>query len=246
MRGLWRNTGTRIFLVTLLVYGVCPPFTSFDSFWAVPTALSLIRHGNARVDEYVASAPQASHYALDCVPPVGTAVRYEQARGCPGGHWYNFFPLGVSVLAAPLIFVLQLVTDLFAAAFPTAGASISQPIIASFLKGDLVGGHAVAELGCAATFGAISVWLFYRTLLLFGPPKQAVLLSLLFAFGTAEWSTASRNLLQHGATVMCLLAALYLLIAARGRPRLAAYASLPLAAAFIRRRSDVICHAPLS
>ena len=49
--GLW------LFFGVLLVYSICPPFISYDSYWSVPTALSIIRHGSTAVDEFVPSAP---------------------------------------------------------------------------------------------------------------------------------------------------------------------------------------------
>ena len=52
-----RATGLWLFAGVLLVYSICPPFISYDSYWSVPTALSIMRHGSTAVDEFVASAP---------------------------------------------------------------------------------------------------------------------------------------------------------------------------------------------
>jgi hypothetical protein len=224
----------------LFLYSICPPFTSYDSYWSVPTALSIIRHGSTAVDEFVPSAPPDSHDGLECVPAVGPPVRYGQAHGCPGGHWYSFHPIGVPVLALPLIFLLKIKAAFWGPLLPKAGPLFAQPVIAAFFSGDLVAGRSLAELWCASTFGAIAVWLQYRIASRFLPRRQAVWLALLFAFGTSEWSVASRNLLPHGLSVLLLSAALYLALIAREEPSDIRLAGLALALAFTVRPSNAI------
>ena len=203
-------TGLWLFLGVLFIYSICPPFISYDSYWSVPTALSIIRHGSTAVDEFVPSAPVDSHYGLECVPAVGPPLLYKWANGCPGGHWYNLYPIGVPVLALPLIFLLKIKAAFWGPLVPKTGSLFGQTVVAAFFSGDLVAGHSLVELWCASTFGAIAVWLQYRIASRFLPRRQAVWLALLFAFGTSEWSIASRNLFPQGLTVLLLSAALYL------------------------------------
>lgn len=224
----------------LLVYSICPPFISYDSYWSVPTALSIMRHGRTAVDEFVPSAPVDSRYGLECVPAVGPPVLYEQANGCPGGHWYNLFPIGVSVLALPLIFLMKIAVAALGPVVPRTGPLFSQPVVAAFFSGDFVGGHSLAELWCASTFGAITVWLQYRIASRFLRWRQAVWLALLFAFGTSEWSLASRNLFPHGLTLLLLSAALYVALLAREEPSRIRFAGLALALAFTVRPSNAV------
>ncbi len=211
--------------VVFLIYCACPPFTSFDSYWTVPTALSLMRHGSTAVDEYVAGAPAAAGYALE--------------HG-PDGHWYNRYPETVPVLALPLVAVARLAAAV-TARLPWVPDVPSYPPVAAFLHGDVVGGHALVELWCAAVFGVVAVWLQYRIAVLFLPGREAMLLTLVFAFGTSEWSIGSRNLGQHGLTALLLSLALYLLLT--GREELSA---LPLALAFTVRPSNAISVAALT
>ena len=227
--------GLRLFLLALLVYSICPPFTSNDSYWTVPTALSLIAHGSTAVDEFVARTPLVSRHGLECVPRDGQGVKYDNANGCPNGHWYNWSPVGVSMLSAPLVLLMKLAAGIFAAAFPRAGRMVSQPAISAFLSGDLFGGHVLVELWCASTFGAITVWLQYRIASRFVAHRTALWLAVLLAFGTSEWSVASRNLYQHGLVALLLSAALYLAVRAREEPRWIALAGVPLALAFTVR-----------
>jgi hypothetical protein len=144
------------------------------------------------------------------------------------------------VLAAPLVAVIRAGTAAFAAVFPGAAAKAPHPLIAAFLSGDLAGGRAIAELLCAAFFGALAVWVFYRLAREFLDRRPAILLSLLFAFGTPEWSIGSRNLMQHGLTVLLLNVAVYIAVLARKRPALIQFLSIPLALAFTVRPSSLI------
>lgn len=232
--------GKRLFLSALLIYSVCPPFTSFDSYWTVPTALSLIRHGSTAMDGYVAAAPPTARLALECVPAGGPAFPYQSGAGCPGGHWYNSFPAGVPVLALPLVLAMKVAASCFAAVFPGAARMVSQPAIAAFLAGDLFGGHVLVELWCAAAFGAITVWLQYRIARRFVTERAAVGLAVVFALATSEWSVASRNLGQHGLTALLLSAALWLALRARQDAKWVRFASVPLALAFTVRPANAI------
>jgi hypothetical protein len=216
--------GARLFAAALAVYCVCPPFTGYDSYYVVPTALSLIHHGTTAVDEFVPNAPEVSRYAV------------EKA----GGHWRNAYPLAVPVLAAPLIAAVDLGTAAIAKVFPGAAARAPHPIIAAFLSHDLIGGRPLVELFCGAFIGATTVWVAWRICLLLLPARQAVWLTLLFAFGTTQWSIASRNLMQHGFSILLLTLAVYLAILARQRPRLIAWAAVPVALSFTVRPSNCI------
>jgi len=234
------SPGFWLFVGVLLVYSICPPFVSYDSYWSVPTALSIIRHGSTAVDEFVPSAPPESHYALECVPPVGPPVPYGFANGCPGGHWYNLYPIGVPVLALPLILLLKIKAAFWGPLLPKTGPLFAQPVVAAFFSGDFVAGHSLVELWCASTFGAIAVALQYHIASRFLPRRQAVWLALLFAFGTSEWSVASRNLFPHGLTLLLLSAALYLALVAREQPSRIRLAGLALALACTVRPSNAI------
>lgn len=225
----------------LLVYSVCPPFTSYDSYYTVPTMLSLLRHGSFAVDAFVPAAPAVADFGLDCVPPHGKAIPYDAVRGCPGGHVYSFYPIGTTLLALPAAAAVMTVSKAIAAAFPGAHHLIKQPAIAAFLNGDPLGSYQLIELWSGAFIGALAACVVYRTALRFLPPRQALFVVLIFAFGTTQWSTASRALWQHGPSVLLLAVALDLLLEGR-----IAIAALPLAAAFITRPSNFIAVALLT
>lgn len=230
--------GAKLFAAALLVYVVCPPFLSYDSYYTVPTALSLLRHGTTAVDDYVRSAPAVADYALVCVPPGGREIRGRNFAACAGGHWHNYFSPGVPALAAPLVGATLLATKTIAALHPAPVAA--QPNIAAFFAGDLVGGRPLTELACAAVFGALAVWLQYAIARRFVERRFALGYALLFGFGTSEWSIASRNLGQHGLTVLLLSAAIYCAVRAFDDSRWIAYSAVPLALAFTVRPSNCI------
>jgi len=193
MRVNWKSGGVGLFLGTWIVYSICPPFTSYDSYWTVPTALNILAHGTTNVDQYQSGVPAVGRYGLECVPASGRPMSDPGPGGCRNGHWYNWFPVAVSFFALPLIALLKLLAAAVGPWVRHAGSVFSLPPVAAFFAGDFVEGHPLAELWCASTFGAITVWLEYRIAKLFLPSRQAIWLALLFAFGTSEWSMASRG-----------------------------------------------------
>ncbi|HEV3331439.1 MAG TPA: hypothetical protein VG096_10685 [Bryobacteraceae bacterium] len=242
----WHAGGIRLALFVWLVYSVCPPFTSYDSFWSVPTALSVLRHGTTNVDEFVAAAPRDARWGLECVPAGGPPLHYWETDVCPGGHWYNLYPLAVSLFALPFVLIEKLVVAVIGGLVPRTGPLFSQPAVVAFFSGDFVAGHALAELWCASTFGAVAVWLQYQTAALFLSARMAAAYALLFAFGTPEWSIGSRNLFQHGLVVLLLSVTVYVLLRAREDPSRVRYAAIPLALSFAVRPWNAISVAVLT
>jgi len=235
MLRFWNSGGRRLAVFVWLVYSICPPFTSYDSYWSVPTALRILFHGTTNLDPLVPGAPRFARGGLECVPADGPPLHYGEADGCAGGHWYNMYPLAVSLFALPIVAIEKLVVAVFGGLVPRTGPLFSQPAVTAFFSGDFVAGHALAELWCASTFGAVAVWLQYQTAALFLSARMAAAYALLFAFGTPEWSIGSRNLFQHGLVVLLLSATIYLLLRAREDPSWVRYAAVPLALSFAVR-----------
>jgi hypothetical protein len=251
MRKALRNySGLALFAGVWLIYTACPPFLSYDSYWSVATAVSLVENGTTRVDRFVAGAPASADYGVECVPASGPARLKYAAEGCRGGHWYSYFPPGTPVLAAPLILALKGAVAIAGPLVPHTGLSgglfgglfggfFARREVAAFFSGDLLTGRPLTELFCAAFIGALTVWVQYRIALLFLPPGGAVALALLFAFGTTAWSLTSRNLYPHGLTLLLLSGALYTLLTPPS-PRSYWFAGLLLALAFCVRPSNAV------
>ena len=75
-------------VVVLAVYWNSGNRFSFDSRWSIHTALSLVREGNADLDEYRAFVKQHDEY--------GTLETFN-------GHLYDSYPLESSLIAAPFV-----------------------------------------------------------------------------------------------------------------------------------------------
>ncbi len=239
-KALRYHPGLALFAVVWLVYILCPPFLSYDSYWSVATAVSLVENGSTRVDRFAAAAPPAADYGVECVPADGPARLKYAAKGCPGGHWYSYFPLGTPILVAPLFLALKGILAVAGPLVPHSGF-FGRREIAAFFAGDLLTGRPLTELFCASLIGALTVLLQYRIALLFLPRRASVAIALLFAFGTTEWSLASRNLFPHGLTLLLLSGALYLLLrCARLNSPSAAFAGFLLALSFCVRPSNAI------
>ena len=97
---------TAAFLLVLVFvsHSLSPNATSFDSRWAVYTALSIIREGNTDLNEYVPLLERDGFYAIECVAADGT-WRYplKERSECADGRLYNWYPVAVPFLAAPVV-----------------------------------------------------------------------------------------------------------------------------------------------
>ncbi|HXI03807.1 MAG TPA: glycosyltransferase family 39 protein, partial [Candidatus Saccharimonadales bacterium] len=205
-------------------YLLSPVTTSFDSRWTVYTVMSIIHEGNTDLDEYADVLREQGDYAI------------YRTRG----HAYDFFPIGTPLLATPFVFVLDKGLNAAYALWPGLEErlrSLSNSQIQRF--GVLTIHHRVEQL-IASFFGAVTAVLVYGIARIELDRKRALVICMIFAFCTSAWSTASRALWQHGPSMLMLSAALYLLLLARKRPRLAQYASLPLAYAFVIRPSNAV------
>jgi hypothetical protein len=153
--------------------------------------------------------------------------------------------VGTPVLVAPLFLVIKGALAVIGPVVPRGGF-FARREIAAFFSGDLLNGRPLTELFCGSLIGALTVWVQYRIALLFLPFRAALGFAALFAFGTAEWSVASRNLYPHGLTLLLLSGALFFLLppansgaALRAGTRYA-LAGLLLALGFCVRPSNAI------
>jgi hypothetical protein len=195
-----------------------------DSIWSIPTAVSLIDHGDTNLDEY---------QSLQQLRRTGSIERYRD-------HDYTVFPIGTSLLAVPGVIVLRQLSTTVFAAYPrlrrtlerSQGERGCRP-----LPGEpVVELSSYAELIIASAIVAITTVLIYQLASLELAPWPAALVALAFAFGTSAWSTASRALWQHGPSMLMLAAALLLQRRGRWLPIVGAM----LAFAYIIRPTNLI------
>ncbi len=131
-----------------------------------------------------------------------------------GSEKRSLFPIGTALLALPFVAPILLIDPSFTKKrIPEKMLAV----IASFY---------------GALAGVIMFWLLRER---FQSLWIAGFCTFVFCFATSMWSTATRNLWQHGPLVLMLAVALLLIELARKNPALVRYAALPLAMAFVVR-----------
>ena len=179
---------------------------SSDSAWSIYTAMSIIKEGNTDLDEYrdiIARSYNA--YAAETVD----------------AHLYNVYPLGASILAMPVVFVLDKLSPEFAETIKYVPPN-------------------TVELFVASLFMALTTVIIYRMSRLYLNWHWSLGLAFVFVFCTPVWSSVSRSLSQHVPSLLTLTCALYLILLARERPHLIQFAGLLLAFSYVARPTNSV------
>lgn len=229
--------------VVFLTHAVSPNSQPYDSRWSIHTTLSLIHRGDAHLDEYLPLLEADEFYHIECVFPDGSRIRrLSSASQCEGGHYYHFYPLGVPLLAAPVVAPLELgLTALQPGLGKLGDRFLRTDIHKTFFHGDLIGSSRMVELLVASLLIALSAGFLYLMAREWLPSRSALLLALLYAFGSCAWSTGSRALWMHGFSMLLLVAAFWLLRLAVGGVRAAwPVAGALLVFAFFVRPTNVV------
>jgi hypothetical protein len=132
------------------------------------------------------------------------------------GHYYNLFPIGTAICTLPFVMLM--------------GKFISDD---SILRNLTFYGRFIASFILALT--AVFIYLIARLQL---RPPYALVISFIFAFCTSAWSQASRELYQHGPSMLMLTLSLYLILLADRRPWLIQFIGAPLAMAYVIRPTN--------
>jgi hypothetical protein len=109
-----------------------------------------------------------------------------------GGHWYSVYPIGGPVLATPLYVPVVCV-----------------PWVRRQDAATLVAVARIAEKFVAVALAAAAAVLLLALLRRMLPEREAWLMTLVFALGTGNWSTASQALWQHTYGEVAILGCLY-------------------------------------
>ena len=228
-RPAWPRLRTRDVCVALLCgvfiihFGLSGITTSWDSKWSIHTALSIVREGNTDLDEYFPITQQFQDH---------TVAQY-------WGHTYNLYPVGTSLLAVPVVWLVDKFMD--------AGWLLDTE---QFLNEYRLIPSGIEKCAASMIVALASVIVYLIGLRSGYRQTVSILVTLIFAFGTSAWSTASRALWQHGPTMLMLALALYLLIRAEHAPQRAYWAirllGLPLAFSFVIRPTNAISIAAFS
>ncbi|MFO1491670.1 MAG: hypothetical protein U1F77_14655 [Kiritimatiellia bacterium] len=138
------------------------------------------------------------------------------------GHYLSAFPLGTGFLVLPVQALAALIS-------PDYGE------LAYMQK---------LEKVSAGLLAALTVTVCFCFLLRLTDKRRALFLTLLLAFGTNLWVTASQTLWQHGGACLCLVIALYLLARAEEDPRAIRFIGIPMVLAVFCRPLGALWIAP--
>jgi hypothetical protein len=215
-------------LLALAVYLASPLKVHSDTIWAIPTAISLLREGNADLDEYA--------------PTVARRQRYGIVEA--GGHLYNSFPLGPSLPAAALLALFNGLVDALeplARHLPPARVALERWQRHYEATGDIdVHFFDTTEQLVASLLVSLAVLFVFLAARRQAPPLPAAVLALLFALGTSAYSTASRLLWQHSPSLLCLAVVVYLLSGPRLRAGQALALGVTVALSYVFRPTNAL------
>jgi hypothetical protein len=230
-----------VFLFVLLVYVVSPNATPFDSRWVVHTATSLLHERNANLDEYLPLLERDEFYAIECVPRQGPRLYPIGSREhCPDGHYYNFYPIAVPLLAAPGVLALEAALALGRPVLAPLADRMSTDARRNLLRGDLIRSSMAVELILGSAITALGAALFFLLARSFLGVTAALMLAGLLAFGTPAWSTASRAMWMHGPSLTLHCLVLLLLVAGERKKIWIDVSAAVLALAFFVRPTNAL------
>ncbi len=142
------------------------------------------------------------------------------------GHHYDTAPIGTPLLAAPIMWAVDRAWALFGWGDFQAYLKHNFPVeLQTIIAGVMM---------------ALTAVLLYRVGRRWLTRPYAVLLALIFAFGTTAWSVVSRTLWQHGPSVLLLTLALMLMLQAQEKPPRVQYVGLIIALAYVTRPTNSV------
>jgi hypothetical protein len=183
--------------------------------------MSIVKEGNTHLDEYREILQKNNYFAIEEID----------------GHYYSIYPVGVSLVAVPFVYAAEKTLD---SLLPLIRG------LAKYQGHDLPGTITVisiapgVELFVASVIIAVTTVFIYLICRRFLDNRYAFLISLIFAFCTSAWSTASRGLWQHGPSMLMLTITLYMILRGRNNPKWLQFASIPLAFSFVIRPTNCI------
>jgi len=223
-----------IFLAVFLVHGLSPLPLSGDSRWTVLVADSLLEEGNTNLDEYLPVIKETEYYGVECVR-AGKEILGASMEDCREGHIYNWYPVGGPLIATPFVFALHHLLLLANPILqPIADRPGLPPLLAGFLSGDLVKGHAIIESIIASFLVAVTSVILYFLAVRDLDRKWAAGIAFVFAFATSAWSTGSRAMFSHTPSMLLLVLTMFFLT----RPGFEHWAGLTTAFAYVVRPTN--------
>ncbi|MBS1493852.1 MAG: hypothetical protein JST55_10085 [Bacteroidetes bacterium] len=166
--------------------------TAWDSRWTIHTAYSMIYERNIDLDEYSNVIQKHENYGI-----------WKNTE-----HVYNYFPIGVSILALPFVFVGEYVFELLLIINPDIKTHLQEK---GFTLINVTNYYYVVEYFIASLIVALCACFCFLIARRFINVKHAMILTFIFAFCTSLWSVAGRALWMHGPLMLFLLITIYYL-----------------------------------
>ena len=173
-------------LLTVVYHSNVRPIASGDSLPAALIPFSILLDRSPTLDRFGPYLSQHVWFAPAVVQKVG-------------GHWYSRYPIAGPILTTPLYLPIAFI--------PRLGRQSPATLIAI---------ARIAEKVVAAALAAAAALLLLLLLRRITSHRAAWLLTLVFALGTANWSTSSQALWQHTYGQLAILACLYAIERLRG------------------------------
>lgn len=139
-----------------------------------------------------------------------------------GNHYVSFYPVGAPLFAIPFYLPSAIGTMPGSSRFTLD----LEKLAASFLV-------------------VISVVVLYFAVLPLTSRRMALLIAAIYALGTSSFSVSSQALWQHGASQLCLAAALYCLVRGSKEPVWTSLAGFPAVLAVVCRPTDALLVIPM-
>ena len=139
-----------VFLLTFAYHATSPVSQQGDSRWTVFTAVSLLREGNLDLNEYPQREQEWNFYAIECVSDAGRRYPITSLTQCPNGRLYNFYPIAISLLAAPTVAVQLVTLHVLHPLLSPIASRITHPVLQSYLNGTFQTGSPLFEIVSAS------------------------------------------------------------------------------------------------
>ena len=241
LRAVRRDAALFLLISTavFLIHSLSPVGLSGDSRWSVPVILAVLENGSPELSRFNWQLRDQKYVDAQCVLPDFTVLTPPESGCPPGARVYPRFPIATYLLDLPPFMMMDAILQI------APRISFGPEVVRAFLARDYWTGRGAVEIVLASFWIGVAagfVFLSARRRLAVAP---AVALALLFAFATPAWSTASRSLGPHHASIVLLAAALYLLTEAPLSGRNAALAGLVLAYAVWCRPTNALALAAL-
>lgn len=195
-------------LFVALVYFLSRPMGTLDSYWVVPTSLSILGDFNMDLDEYKAYGLVDSYSAIQI-----------------NGHYFNFFPYGMSFLVIPFVGISKLAVD--------------DSFIFHY--------HRHFEKLYASALVILSLFFLYKLFCYYLSKKQSAFLMVVMGLCTPLFTTGSRALWQHSGSVLILSLSLFILLySIKKKPRFIPLLGFLLCFSYMIRPTNIIPFALLS